>query len=114
MNIKKSLPLYSILLTLLLFTFQHLSTLPPNALKIDVPENQFSAERAFETLKVLLKENQPHPVGSPLNKKIKERLIQEFERLKIEYEVQRTWACATRFSTCAEVENLIGIIPGKE
>ena len=114
MNIKKSLPLYSILLTLLLFTFQHLSTLPPNALKIDVPENQFSAERAFGTLKVLLKENQPHPVGSPLNKKIKERLIQEFERLKIEYEVQRTWACATRFSTCAEVENLIGIIPGKE
>ena len=114
MNSKKSLPLYSILLTLVLFTFQHLSTLPPVALEIDVSENQFSAERAFETLKVLLKENQPHPVGSPLNKKIKERLIQELKKLEIEYEVQKTWACATRFSTCAEVENLIAIIPGEE
>ena len=37
----------------------------------------------------------------------------EFKSLDIEFEEQQTWACATRFASCIEVENLIGFIPGK-
>ena len=113
MKINKALPIYAIIFSIFLFFLQHISQLPPQAKNIDSPPEVFSAERAYETLKFLLKENKPHPVGSDLNKVIKDRLIDELEKLDIRYEVQKTWACASRYAGCAEVENLIGIIPGK-
>ena len=113
MNINKALPVYAIIFTILLFLLQHISLFPPQAKSIDSPQEVFSAERAYKTLKHLLQENKPHPVGSDLNKVIKYRLIEELEKLDIHYEVQKTWACASRYAACAEVENLIGIIPGK-
>ena len=113
MKKNKSLPIYAIILSVFLFLLQHISQLPPDAKSIDSPPEVFSAERAFETLRYLLKENKPHPVGSELNKLIKKRLIEELNKLDIQYEVQKTWACASRYAGCAEVENLIGIIPGK-
>ena len=112
MKINAALPIYSIILSILLFFLQHVSLLPPQAKSIDSPPEVFSAERAYETLKHLLQENKPHPVGSDLNKVIKDRLIDELKKLDIRYEVQKTWACASRYAGCAEVENLIGIIPG--
>ena len=113
MKINAALPIYAIILSILLFFLQHISLLPPQAKSIDSPPEVFSAERAYETLKHLLQENKPHPVGSDLNKVIKDRLIDELKKLDIQYEVQKTWACASRYAGCAEVENLIGIIPGK-
>ncbi|MFL2701708.1 MAG: M20/M25/M40 family metallo-hydrolase, partial [Gammaproteobacteria bacterium] len=103
----------AILLTVLLFFIQHFSTQPPAPKGIDAPQNEFSAVRAHNILKSLLRENQPHPVGSDLNRVIKERLKVELDKLGIEHQEQKTWACASRFSSCAEVENLIGIIPGQ-
>ena len=113
MKKNKALPIYTIIFSIFLFFLQHISQLPPQAKSIDSPPEVFSAERAYETLKYLLKENKPHPVGSDLNKVIKDRLIDELEKLDIQYEVQKTWACASRYAACAEIENLIGIIPGK-
>ena len=110
---KRLIPAYAIVLSIFLFLFQHIGTLPPAAKVIESPLDEFSAGRAYETLKYLLKENAPHPAGSALNKVVKERLIEEFKSLDIEFEEQQTWACATRFASCIEVENLIGFIPGK-
>ena len=101
------------LLTLILYLLQHFMLLPPNPKGFDTPKDEFSAARAFSILEVLLQENKPHPVGSDLNKVVKERLIEEFKKLGLDYEEQKTWACATRYSGCAEVENLIATIPGK-
>jgi len=111
---KQYLAIAAALFTLLLFFVQHSALQSPNPKGLDASEDQFSAERAFNILEVLLQENKPHPVGSELNKIIKERLTKEFDKLEIEHQEQKTWACATRYSGCAEVENLIGIIPGKE
>ena len=113
MKKNKALSFYAVIFSVFLFFLQHISQLPPQAKDIESPQEVFSAERAFETLKYLLKENKPHPVGSNLNQIIKERLIEELDKLEIQYEIQKTWACATRYAGCAEVENLIGIIPGK-
>lgn len=113
MEKNNTLPIYAIILSVFLFFLQHLSQLPPEAKGLESPPEVFSAERAYETLRYLLKENKPHPVGSDLNKLIKERLIEELDKLEIKHEVQKTWACASRYAACAEVENLIGIIPGK-
>ena len=109
----KSIPFFAIIFSILLFFLQHSSTSPPQAKSLDSPLEEFSAERAFETLKYLLQENKPHPVGSELNKIIKKRLIKELDKLKIDSQIQKTWACASRYTSCAEVENIIGIIPGK-
>ena len=113
MEKNNTLPIYAIIFSVFLFFLQHLSQLPPEAKGLESPPEVFSAERAYETLSYLLKENKPHPVGSHLNKLIKERLIEELDKLEIKHEVQKTWACASRYAACAEVENLIGIIPGK-
>lgn len=109
----KPLPHWAVLLTLTLFSLQYFSTTPPGAKGLDTPEDQFSGVRAYNILKSLLKENMPHPVGSKLNRAIKERLKSELDKLDINYEEQKTWACSSRFVSCAEVENLIAIIPGK-
>ena len=109
----KLIPFFAIIFSALLFFLQHASTSPPQAKSIDSPLDEFSAERAFETLRYLLQENKPHPVGSELNKIIKERLITELDKLEIDNHVQKTWACASRYTSCAEVENIIGIIPGQ-
>ena len=111
-NINK-MPILAILLTIILFFIQHFSTQPPAPKGLDAPQSEFSAVRAHNILKSLLRENQPHPVGSDLNRIIKERLKVELDKLGIEHQEQKTWSCASRFSSCAEVENLIGIIPGK-
>ena len=113
MEKNNTLPIYAIIFSVFLFFIQHLSQLPPEVKGLESPPEVFSAERAYETLGYLLKENKPHPVGSELNKLIKERLIAELDKLGIKHEVQKTWACASRYAACAEVENLIGIIPGK-
>ena len=110
---KNRLSVLAIFLTFILFFVQHFTTQPPSSKGLDTPENQFSAVRAHNILKSLLRENKPHPVGSELNKIIKERLKNELDKLGIEHQEQKTWACASRFASCAEVENLIGIIPGK-
>ena len=110
---KRLIPAAAITLSVFLFLFQHIGTLPPTAKGIESPLNDFSAGRAYENLKYLLEENAPHPAGSALNKIVKERLIENFKTLDIEFEEQRTWSCATRFASCIEVENLIGFIPGK-
>ena len=111
--LKNRLSVLAIFLTFILFFVQHFTTQPPSPKGLDTPENQFSAVRAHNILKSLLRENKPHPVGSDLNKIIKERLKNELDQLGIEHQEQKTWACASRFASCAEVENLIGIIPGK-
>ena len=113
MEKNNTLPIYAIIFSVFLFFLQHLSQQPPEVKGLESPPEVFSAERAYETLRYLLKENKPHPVGSELNKLIKERLIEELDKLDIKHEVQKTWACASRYAACAEVENLIGIIPGK-
>lgn len=110
---KDRLSVLAIFLTFILFFVQHFSTQPPSPKGLDAPEDEFSAIRAHDILKSLLRENKPHPVGSELNKVIKERLKNELDKLGIEHQEQKTWACASRFAGCAEVENLIGIIPGK-
>ena len=110
---KNYLSALAIFLTFALFSLQHFTTQPPSPKGLDTPENEFSAIRAHNILKSLLIENKPHPVGSDLNKVIKERLKNELDKLGIEHQEQKTWACASRFTYCAEVENLIGIIPGK-
>ena len=112
MNSSNRLAVGAIFLSCVFFLLQYMSIQPPTPKGLDAPANEFSAARAYVLLETLLAENRPHPVGSPLNKLVKSRLKTELTRLNIEFTEQKTWACATRFASCANVENVIATIPG--
>tara|TARA_B100000959_G_scaffold82524_1_gene87777 strand:- start:9333 stop:11576 length:2244 start_codon:yes stop_codon:yes gene_type:complete len=109
---QKKFPLLAIGLSIILFIFHHLVLLPPTAKPATAPDDEFSAERAYAVLSTLLAEGVPHPVGSSQNKIVRQRIIDELNRLGIAYEEQNTWTCGLIFTACAYVENIIGIIPG--
>jgi hypothetical protein len=100
--------------TLALFGLQTWTNQPPEVRGPNTPADEFSATRAALILEKLLAENQPHPVGSALNRIIKQRIIDELESYGLSTSEQKTFACAARHLSCAWVENVIAIIPGKE
>ncbi|MGE3779513.1 MAG: M28 family peptidase, partial [Pirellulaceae bacterium] len=58
----------------------------------DAPPDEFSAARAVATLRRVLGDEVPHPVGSEANGVVRERLVAELESLGLEVELHRTEA----------------------
>ncbi len=71
----KAIATTAVLLSLVLYAIGTLLTMPPAAKPATAPAGVFSAERAHNILADLLKENKPHPVGSPQNRIVKERIM---------------------------------------
>jgi hypothetical protein len=67
---------------------------PPRPKPIDAPAHQFSAERAFETLRVLRGDGQPHPAGSVANDGVIDRLQREIKKLGLTPVMQETFVVA--------------------
>ncbi len=81
----------------------------PSAL--DAPDREFSSARAAAVLRELLAEGMPHPVGSPANIRVRERIESRFRTLGYETIVQRRFVCNAS-SSCAMVENILARQPG--
>ncbi|MEE8508225.1 MAG: M20/M25/M40 family metallo-hydrolase [Myxococcota bacterium] len=86
---------------------------PIAALPDDAPADRFSAARALAIVKVLLAEDVPHPIGSPANARVRDRIRARFAELGIATELQRAAGCST-YGECATVENILARIPGRE
>jgi hypothetical protein len=86
---------------------------PPMPLGADAPATQFSAERARSELTRLLGDESPHPVGSPANRAVKERLIARLQDLGLEVDEQRAVGCGAHRAVCAPVENVVVDVPGE-
>ena len=97
----------------ILFAIQVRQTAPPTPLGADADQGAFSAARARDELSNLLGDETPHPVGSPANRAVKERLIARLTELGLTPEEQRTIGCAAESATCAQVENVLAEIPGR-
>lgn len=63
------------------------SVMPPAALPDDAPDTSFSATRALGHLEVIARE--PHPMGSPAIREVREYLMAELEELSLEPVLQR-------------------------
>ena len=100
-------------LSAVLFFLNHLGQQLPVAKPVSAPASEFSGERAFTILESLLQEDRSHPVGSDLNKLVKQRLVDELDSLGIATSEQASWSCSFRYNSCAFVENVIGVIPGE-
>ncbi len=86
---------------------------PIAALPEDAAPDRFSAARAVAVLEELLAERVPHPVGSPENARVRDRIRARFAGLGIATELQRVPACSA-YGECATVENILARIPGRE
>ena len=89
----------------------------PVALGLDAPVRDFSAARASATLGRVLGPELPHPVGSPENQAVRNRLIGELKALGLTPVTQTAPSCRAepRWNSvsCATVTNVIvPVMPG--
>ncbi|MFN3513275.1 MAG: M20/M25/M40 family metallo-hydrolase, partial [Phenylobacterium sp.] len=90
---------------------------PPPA-PASAPPTTFSAERAMADVRVVARA--PHPIGSPENAAVRDHLLARLQALGLEGEIQRAPGQFHRtfngetFVAGGTVENVIGILPGRD
>jgi hypothetical protein len=89
----------------------------PRPLGPDAPATEFSAARAYATLGRLLGPEVPHPVSSPANRAVRDRIRAEFAKLGIMTSIYRSTGCEGRplygFFSCGTAEDVVAeIAPG--
>jgi hypothetical protein len=87
---------------------------PPRAAGLDAPSDAFSAGRALEVLHDLLVEEQPHPVGSMQNARVRERIVARLESLGYEVSVQEALSDKITKTEFETVRNILAWMPGRE
>ena len=77
----------------------------------NAPGGRFSAERAIGILERTLHGVPAHPVGSPANREVRDRITARFKELRYSTAIERDFVCNATPS-CATVENIIATVPG--
>jgi hypothetical protein len=85
---------------------------PPAAKPESAPPAEFSAGRARAVLSDLLGDGAPHPVGSPANVRVREKILAQLRAVGYAPEVQEAVACSA--GHCARVSNVLARLPGRE
>jgi hypothetical protein len=90
---------------------------PPAARPETAPASEFSAERAFQTVRTIA--STPHPAGSPANDRVRDHLIAALSGLGLSPEVQDTvseqgagLSSSAGGTGLARVRNVVAVIPG--
>ncbi|HEV2853908.1 MAG TPA: M20/M25/M40 family metallo-hydrolase [Thermoanaerobaculia bacterium] len=92
---------------------------PPAPKGTDAPAAEFSAGRAKEVERGLLGDNAngandaPHPVGSPANAAVRDRIVAHLRSLGYAPELQGAFSCGPA-GNCARVSNVLARLPGRE
>lgn len=86
---------------------------PPAPKGTDAPAPEFSARRALEAQRGFMGDGVPHPVGSPANARVREKILAHLRGLGYAPEVQQAFACAPG-GNCARVSNVLARLPGRE
>lgn len=85
---------------------------PPAPRPIATPSSDFSAGRALEILGRILGPELPHPIGSPENARVRDRIREELRRSGYTPETQSVFLCNS-MGTCGEVHNVIARLEGR-
>jgi Peptidase family M28 len=86
---------------------------PPSAKPANAPADQFSAARALDTLHSILGKDQPHPVGTPADDAVRDRIVAELTKLGYQPQIQTAFVCGD-FGTCASVNNVLARLDGTD
>ena len=82
---------------------------PPAPKPANAPASEFSAARAFNILNRLLGDDFPHPVGSPADDAVRNRIIAELKNLGYAPQVQTAFTCG-QYGSCATVSNVVALL----
>lgn len=85
---------------------------PPPAKSASADAGEFSAERAFAQLTDLLGDQQPHPLGSEANERVRGRIVSALQRLGLQPEVRARFVCAP-YGVCGTPHNIMARIKGQ-
>ena len=85
---------------------------PPPPKPASAPLGEFSAGRAQAVLRDLLGDGAPHPVGSPADDRVRERILAQLRAGGYSPEVQEAVACNA--GGCARTRNVLARLPGRE
>lgn len=81
---------------------------PISAKGVHAPATEFSAGRALSVLSNILGDERPHPVDSGAAADVRQRIVDQLQRLNYQVEVQDTTSCRRfEIQTCARVRNPI-------
>jgi hypothetical protein len=107
----KPLPFLAPAIALTTFVVVLLTAAPPAPKNDSIPLSEFSAARAKHQLDELLRQGQPHPVGSPANAVVRDAIVHELNSLGYVADVESAFVCG-RNNTCAQVSNVVAHVPG--
>ena len=90
----------------------------PRPLGLDAPATEFSAARADRTLKRLLGPEVPHPVSTPANQAVRDRIRAEFAALGVTTSLYQGLGCEGRakygFFACGTAQDILAeVAPGQ-
>jgi acetylornithine deacetylase/succinyl-diaminopimelate desuccinylase-like protein len=71
----------------------------------------FSATAARAVLERVYPDATPHPIGSPANAAVRDRIVAELEALGAAPTIQRTVSC--RGPVCGVVDNIVAVVRGR-
>lgn len=83
----------------------------PSPLPAATPDARFSAARAVATLREILPDDLPHPVGSAAHDAVRNRIGDTLRTLGYSVSYQQTLAC-NAYATCAPVVNIMARLAG--
>lgn len=86
---------------------------PPAPKLANAQADQFSAFRALDTLHSILPKDQPHPIGTPADDAVRDRIVAELTKLGYQPQIQTALACGD-FGTCANVNNVLARLDGTD
>ena len=103
-----------LILMLLMVSLRGMDEAPVDIVPASSPQDEFSGERAKNTMLHLLQENKPHPAGSALNQIVRARIEARMAKLGYESEIQKDFKCSGISTSCAFVENIIAVRKGTD
>jgi acetylornithine deacetylase/succinyl-diaminopimelate desuccinylase-like protein len=98
------------------FAVKGLLVAPPSA-PGHVNAGDFDTGRAIGRLQHILGDQRPHPVDSPADDAVRERLIRELRSIGLQPRVHEAMDCSaipkTRFVSCSHVRNVVATVPSR-
>jgi hypothetical protein len=109
MTNRSTLLLFAVLVALLFAQIFQLRG--PEPKPESAPANAFSAARAMTSLRTILGDEAPHPVGATAHDAVRDRVIAQFRALGYDTTIEHRFAC-NAWLTCANLDNIIARAPG--
>jgi hypothetical protein len=80
----------------------------------DTASNVFPGVRARDTLRELIGDGSPHPLGTPAHDAVRDRVIARLRSYGYEPAVEKGNSCGPRSGKCGDIQNIVARLPGSQ